>query len=386
MAFDIFTVLLIVLLPGLSFILIKKFSILNKLGPVFICYATGIIIANIPGITINNKLVTSLYEASVLFAIPMLLYTVRLADWPKLARKSVLSFLLATIAALIGCFSVSFFFKDLHQVWNLSGMLTGIFVGGTANMQAIGVALGVSNAEFIQLNAAEVAVCGIYLLFLVSIAQKVLQLVLPKYSSEVNKIDNEEGFIEIETKVESASKSKLLKGIINNFGVTIIILLMSSGISFLITSSFINPTAIVILITSLSLMASTIKKVNTLKSGYETAEYLLLMFCTGIGLMADFSLIIKDGLEILLFVGVILSVIFILHLLFCYFFRIDADNMIISSTATIFGPAFIGQVAASIKNKEIIFPGIVISMIGISIANYLGIGIAFFLKYLLLKN
>jgi len=64
-------------------------------------------------------------------------------------------------------------------------------------------------------------------------------------------------------------------------------------------------------------------------------------------------------------------------------FKIDADTVIITSTATIFGPAFIGQIAMSIKNKEIIFSGMIASMVGIALGNFLGVGMSTILKALM---
>ena len=71
-----------------------------------------------------------------------------------------------------------------------------------------------------------------------------------------------------------------------------------------------------------------------------------------------------------------LIMIILVHITLCYLFKIDADNMVISSTATIFGPAFIGQVTGILKNKELLVPGMIMSLIGLAIANYLGVMVA----------
>ncbi|MCB0503709.1 MAG: DUF819 family protein, partial [Bacteroidetes bacterium] len=70
------------------------------------------------------------------------------------------------------------------------------------------------------------------------------------------------------------------------------------------------------------------------------------------------------------------------NVLLAYLFKIDADTTLIASTSTIFGPAFIGQVAMSMKNKEIIFSGMIASMLGIAISNFTGLGLAYLLKML----
>jgi uncharacterized membrane protein len=59
---------------------------------------------------------------------------------------------------------------------------------------------------------------------------------------------------------------------------------------------------------------------------------------------------------------------------------VDRDTLIITSTAAIFGPAFIAPVAQAIGNREIIPIGIALGLIGFAIGNYLGMGLAFILK------
>ena len=55
--------------------------------------------------------------------------------------------------------------------------------------------------------------------------------------------------------------------------------------------------------------------------------------------------------------------------------RIDYHTTMITSTAGVFGPAFIIPVAKALKNDEIILPGILCGILGYAIGNYLGIGL-----------
>jgi uncharacterized membrane protein len=54
--------------------------------------------------------------------------------------------------------------------------------------------------------------------------------------------------------------------------------------------------------------------------------------------------------------------------------------MIITSTAGIFGPAFIPPVATALGNREIIFSGIATGLVGYAVANYLGLRLAWMLR------
>ncbi|MBS4059644.1 MAG: DUF819 family protein, partial [Bacteroidetes bacterium] len=71
-----------------------------------------------------------------------------------------------------------------------------------------------------------------------------------------------------------------------------------------------------------------------------------------------------------------------MHVLLSKIFKIDADTVMITSTAMICSPPFVPVVAGAIKNKEVILPGITIGIIGYAIGNYLGFLIANLLKVL----
>ena len=64
----------------------------------------------------------------------------------------------------------------------------------------------------------------------------------------------------------------------------------------------------------------------------------------------------------------------VVHLLLAKLCRIDYHTAMITSTAGVFGPAFIIPVAKALKNDEIILPGIICGILGYAIGNYLGIG------------
>jgi len=64
----------------------------------------------------------------------------------------------------------------------------------------------------------------------------------------------------------------------------------------------------------------------------------------------------------------------ILHFILAKLCRIDYHTTAITSTAGIFGPAFIIPVAKALKNDEIILSGIICGIFGYAIGNYLGLG------------
>jgi uncharacterized membrane protein len=104
------------------------------------------------------------------------------------------------------------------------------------------------------------------------------------------------------------------------------------------------------------------------------------MFSVIMGLSFDFDKI-SAALAVL---GMLCFVQFgtvLLHILMAKIGKIDADTMLITSTAGVFGPAFIVPVAGALKNDEIILPGILCGILGYALGNYLGIGLGNILSF-----
>ena len=90
------------------------------------------------------------------------------------------------------------------------------------------------------------------------------------------------------------------------------------------------------------------------------------------GLCFDFSAM-SSALSVFAMLMVVQFGTVILHFIMAKVGKIDDHTMLITSTAGIFGPAFIMPVANALKNEEIILPGILCGILGYAIGNYLGI-------------
>jgi len=84
--------------------------------------------------------------------------------------------------------------------------------------------------------------------------------------------------------------------------------------------------------------------------------------------------------NLLLYIALVIVGSLLLHALLSWIFRINVDDYIITSTALSNSPPFVPVVAAAIRNKEVVIPGMIIGVIGYAIGNYLGVAIAYLLK------
>ncbi len=108
--------------------------------------------------------------------------------------------------------------------------------------------------------------------------------------------------------------------------------------------------------------------------------YLILIFSLVVSSMADISKFAEDTLKLLPFVTLAIFGSLAVQALLSKLFKIDADTMMITSTALICSPPFVPVISGALGNKKVIVPGLTVGIIGYAIGNYLGFVVAHFLK------
>jgi uncharacterized membrane protein len=369
-------VLVLVGFPGLALLAARYLKPVAWVGPVVVCYAFGIILGNLPGLALQTSVSMSVSEVAVPLAIPLLLFATDVPRWLRLARSTLLSFGLACVSAMVSATLVGLAFADRSdEWWKMSGMLVGVYTGGTANMNAVGLALRVREETFVLLNTADIVVCSAYLLFLVTVAQRVALAFLPRFP-------NATGWDEAPD--EEARQAPVLtwaraRGMALAFLLAAVIVGVSAGGTKLVLGSLEAP-VVLLLITSLALAASFSPAVRYLPGSYALGDYALLVFCVAVGTLADASRLHETGLFVFQFCGAVVLLSVVLHFALAALFRIDADTALITSTATIFGPAFIGPVARALRNRELLVSGLTTGLMGFAVGTYLGLAVAWLLR------
>ena len=352
---------------------------INLLSPILLCYLTGIIIGNLSFIPIDKDLAMTLCELAVPLAIPLILYSTDLKKWVLLAKTTSISFLLVVISAITSAILAAVIFSPYtEEFWQLSGMLVGVYTGGTPNLMAIGVGLKVSEETLVLINTADVVTGGLYFLFLISVAKWLWGKILPPFKKE-------EEVGEAETQAAAAGEKPApvcFFDLAALFLLSVAIVGVSAGVSHLITGKL-EISIVMLIITTLGIAASFNRRIRNTPGTYDAGHYLILVFSLAIGVNADIAKLFSSSSVVFLYTVFTLVVAVLLHILLARFFRIDTDTAIITSTAGIFGPAFIVPVAEGIKNREVIVSGLTCGLVGYAIGNYLGFAVAWLLRALL---
>lgn len=367
-------VLIICLFPYFWIRLSNNKAFGKILSPVVLSYLTGILLANFKILPLNGEISHTFGDYTVVLAIPFLLYSTDLMAWFKHAKSSVLSFVLCILSGIFCSLAAAFLFKNsVEDSGLIAGMLVGVYTGGTPNMNAIGIAMEAKSETLVLMNAGDIICGGIYLIFLTSIAHPVFSKILRPFTEDKKMEVN-----------EMMSKSKFsIQNVFILFAVTVVVIGLSLGLCKLIFGNLKQVAFILLSLTTFSILASFSGKIRNIKGSFEIGEYLLLMFCIAIGMQADFSVMIGEGGGIILFTAFVLSTTVLLHLILSKLFKIDVDTMMITSTAALYGPVFIGQIASTIKNRSLIVSGMATGLVGYAIGNYLGISVVHILRSLL---
>ncbi len=378
MFWSLMLALIFLLFPALTMFGERRSKVLAWLSPVILCYAFGIMLANVRIMPVNTDLATGFTSGTVILAIPMLLFSMDFRKWLRLARKTILSFGFAILSVMILSAAAVFIFRDsVEAPWNVAGMLVGVYTGGTPNMAAIGTALNVPEETFILLNTADVALSSLYLILLMTVAQRLLLKVLPAFKSS--------GLENVPSNEVESDRTRTEKTIIGPLqvliatGLAIMAAAIAVGFSMLVTGE-IKDAVVILSITTLGIIGSFTRPISRQVGTYETGQYLLLIFCVAIGSQANIQALLGSFGSLFGYTAFILLGAICLHYLFAIVFRIDADTAIITSTAAVFGPAFVGPIGNVLKNREIVISGLTTGVVGYAVGNFLGVGLAWLLS------
>jgi uncharacterized membrane protein len=361
----------------------KRVSLLNKLGTVSLAYILGIILGNIHWITPEMKVLqNSFTSVTIALALPLLLFSINLKQWSRLAFKTSLAVLLGIVSVLIIIIFGHWMFKNhIPECWKVSGLMVGVYVGGTANMAAILKALNGDSTTFILVNAYDILISMVYFLFIVTYAQRLVNKFLTPFkplqtqvhlSNEVDDYDGWESYKGILTKpiLGPLLIALLLSGLV---------VAIAMQISKLFPADY-QMAGIIMSITALSILLSLIPRINQIQKTFQSGMYLIFVFCIVVGSMADFSMFTTKSLYLLAFITFVIFGSLAFQILLSKIFKIDTDTTLITSLALILSAPFVPTVANAFKNKEIILSGITIGIIGYTTGNFLGISLAYFLR------
>ncbi len=355
---DILTVILAFGSPVLVNYACRRWKWLDSIGPIIILYALGLATGFLGLKAQAQEVVTTV---TLPLAIPLILFGNSLRGQFKGARDTVMAFFSCLSAAIIAVVVSYLIFRPAGEI---AGMVAGCATGGTMNMAAVKMALGVDDSLFVILNTYDMAVSFVYMMFLLVFGIRLSRRILPRKTmpSETGvPIPDDHGTLpSMKDRAFLLSVSAVCCGI--GYAAT---LLFSPDVMMMV---------FILVITALGIGLSFVPRVSTCPGSDGMGMYLIYAFSFTVASMADFrNMSIGENGRLLAFFACVVFGSLLLHLLFSWILKIDADTAVIASNAFVNAPPSVPVISSAMKNPKALTSGLTIGIIGYAIGTYLGI-------------
>ena len=373
--------------PALVLWLCRRIPILDKIGPIMILYALGIILGNIPWKPAQMPLVQEIATSvSIPLAIPMMLFGCRftLKEASQQVRVCISGFLSVFIAVVIGYLIYG---RLINEGAEIGGIMSGMYTGGMVNAAALQSIFKVEEQAYVIMCSYDVVISFLYLVFLVSVGYKFFRwLYGEKQSTTLTTEERRELEEQIAEQKRNPYAGLWSKAGMRELGKTVGITIVVVGLSALATlpfSSDLFDLVFFLTLSTLGVACSFLKPVRTLERSFDLGMYLIYIFSIAMASMADFSHInLAEGLNQIGFLMIAVFGSMLLHALFCRLMRIKADAMVASSVAFVNSPPFVPMMVMAMRNKSVLIVGLGAGIVGYAAGNYFGVVMAKLLSLL----
>ena len=379
--------LIFVLAPALALWLCRRYSFLEKIGPIMLLYAFGIILGNIPWKPAEMPLMQELATSvSIPLAIPMMLFGCRftLSEASQQLKVCISGFLAVFIAVVVGYLMYG---QKIAEGAEIGGIMSGMYTGGMLNAAALQSIFRVEEQSYIIMCSYDVVISFLYLVFLVSVGYKLFRWI---YGEKQSTTLSSEEYAELEKQIAEQSRNPYeglwskagMRELGRIVGITVVVVGLSAAATLPFPGEWFM-VIFILMLSTLGIVCSFLKPVRELKRSFDIGMYLIYVFSIAMASMADFSTLnLSEGLNQIGFLVVAVFGSMILHALFCRLMRIKADAMVASSVAFINSPPFVPMMVVAMKNKSVLIVGLGAGIVGYAAGNYFGVLMAEFLSRL----
>lgn len=311
-------------------------------------------------------------------SIPMLLFSSNILKIVKESGKLLVAYVLGAIGTVIGCF-IAYWLIDLgSDSANTAGVIAATLIGGSVNFIAAAEILNFStNPLFTATIAVDNFVSNLYTLFLFltpSLLFLARFFVKPKKENQVedtSETEKNQYPLTLERIAVSVFIAALIAGLGN---------LLAPYLQDLLHTKL---NLSILVVTILAVLAANLfpKKLKPLEdTAFSLGLWMMYIFLAVIGAATNMTQIFSIGPSVLAFYLTIMSFHFLFMLALAKLFKLDVYEVVISSAANIMGPSVAAPMAASMGQKKLVTPGILVGILGYIIGTFIGVSIAIYLS------
>lgn len=326
----------------------------------------------------SSKLKVDVYELIFSYfiplSIPLMLMGSNVTRIIREGGKLLVAFLVGALGVILGSF-LAFYLIDLGpDSGNTAGVIAATLIGGSMNFIATGEIMNFSTHPLFSATiAVDNFAANAYVLLMFTIpSMKFLARFFvkpkPENQKESEKNPNDEPFpITIERIAISILIAAVIAGVGNLFSD-----LIQKIYATRMSMSILNITVLAVLVANLFP-----RKLKALEdTAFAIGLWMMYIFLAAIGASTNLADMLQVGPAVLGFYLVIMFFHFAFLVSLAKIFKLDVYEVIISSSANIMGPSVAAPMAASLGQKKLITPAILVGILGYVIGTFIGVSIA----------
>ena len=314
----------------------------------------------------------------------MLLFTLDIRQWSKMAGAALLSMLFATVSVVTLATMLFYLFRGegVDAASDLAAMSVGLYTGGTPNLAAIKTALDIPHSQYIVFHSLDTLIGGAYLLMMLTVGIPLFRrfLIRPETLGDTSEI---EARLSDEEDYAPLFSRENIPQVLSILLLSALVLALSVGLSKLVqVLSPIGNTAslTIVFLTTFGMALSFSPRVRGLFLSYKTGMYLIYVFCFAVATMANMDDLAEVSVSVAVFVFGTVAGSLLLHALLCKLAGIDSDTFMVTSVSAICSPPFVPLLVKALGNPAVLLSGMTTGIIGYALGNYLGISLALLLR------
>ena len=326
----------------------------------------------------NPKIKVEVYDLIfnyfIPISIPMMLMGSNITRIIREGGKLLVAFLIGALGVILGSFLAFYIINLGDDSGNTAGVIAATLIGGSMNFIATGEILNFSTHPLFSATiAVDNFAANAYVLLLFAVPSMTFLarfFVKPKVENTqaIEKNLNEETY---PITMERIAISVLIAAVIAGVG-SLISDIIQKVYSTRMSTSILIITVLAVLIANL--FPKRLKKLED--TAFSIGLWMMYVFLAAIGASTNLSDMLHVGPAVLGFYMIIMFFHFIFLVSLSKLFKLDVYEVIISSAANIMGPSVAAPMAASLGQKKLITPAILVGILGYVIGTFIGVSIA----------
>ncbi|BBE16364.1 DUF819 domain-containing protein [Aquipluma nitroreducens] len=326
----------------------------------------------------NPKIKVEVYDLIFSYfipmSIPMMLMGSNITRIIREGGKLLVAFLIGALGVILGSFLAFYIINLGDDSGNTAGVIAATLIGGSMNFIATGEILNFSTHPLFSATiAVDNFAANAYILLMFAVPSMTFLarfFVKPKVENTqaIEKNLHDETY---PITMERIAISVLIAAVIASVGGLISDIIQKVYSTRMSTS--------ILIITVLAVLVANLfpKKLKKLEdTAFSIGLWMMYVFLAVIGASTNLSDMLHVGPAVLAFYLIIMFFHFIFLVSLSKLFKLDVYEVIISSAANIMGPSVAAPMAASLGQKKLITPAILVGILGYVIGTFIGVSIA----------